>query len=73
MGQPELRGFCLVKASSKKRELIALLFSRAGERLLLLGLGMSASPMATESFHHSMSSIPLWPSPARCDPALDQQ
>jgi hypothetical protein len=49
-GQPELRDFCLVEQLSKRRELIGLLLSRAGQRLLLLGT--SASPIATESFRH---------------------
>jgi hypothetical protein len=51
-GQPELRDFCLLEDLQKRRELIGLLFSRAGQCLLFLGLGTPAGPMATESFCH---------------------
>jgi hypothetical protein len=63
-GQPELRDFCLVEHVLKKHELIGLLLSRAGHRLLLLAT--SASPIATESFRHLADKIlvPKRPRPA---------
>jgi hypothetical protein len=52
---PELRDLRLVEHVLKKRELIGLLLSRAGQGLLLLGT--SASPIATESFRHLADKI----------------
>ena len=50
-----MRDFCLAGQCSKKRELIGLLLSRAGQRLLLVGT--SASAIATESFPHLADKI----------------
>jgi hypothetical protein len=75
-GHPELRDFCLVEQVLKNRELIGLLLSRAGQRLLLLGT--SVSPIATESFRHLADQIlvpkrPPWEhrSPPRAELAND--
>jgi len=63
MGQPELRDFCLVEHVLKKRELIGLLLSRVGQRLLLLGT--CASPIATESFRRLADKILVPKRPSR--------
>ena len=67
MGSASTARFLPGGGSSKKRELIGLLLSRAGQRLVLLGT--SASPIATESFRHLADKILVPKRPPRVSAA----